>query len=472
MSEARLAEAESGRDLAVAGLFLGILALVSSPFLIGLPLGALALVASLIHLRRPGCRYRYKAIWGAATAVLGMAASVGAGYGYYRLVRHLIPIRAEARSQDTGKRWRGTAAPPLKVTTIGGETIELASLRGRRVLVDFWATWCGPCVQAIPDLNRLAKEWPDDLVIIGITGEDREHVKGFMTRKPIDYQVVSDLDHESLPSPFRDVQGLPTMFFIDRDGIIRSVIVGYHDYDALEARQWVAAAGELWAKHDRDQALKLAARALEVQIDASVERELLSVFESDPGYAALHDRVQSRIEDLLQHYERKYDRQLGRDRSSVLWTIWSLGAERKDAQAVPQLARYLEESALEEARWRAADALWQIGDARAVPHLIAALQDPSIKVAGFAASGLGDLGDASAVEPLLELFQRLSDNREEAKARVADALGKLGDKRAIAPIAASLAAIEEPAYVRWARPALHRLEEPALHRLEEDARRF
>jgi len=105
-------------------------------------------------------------------------------------------------------------------------------------------------------------------------------------------------------------------------------------------------------------------------------------------------------------------------------------------------------------------------------HLIAALQDPSIKVAGFAASGLGDLGDASAVEPLLELFQRLSDNREEAKARVADALGKLGDKRAIAPIAASLAAIEEPAYVRWARPALHRLEEPALHRLEEDARRF
>lgn len=58
---------------------------------------------------------------------------------------------------------------------------------------------------------------------------------------------------------------------------------------------------------------------------------------------------------------------------------------------------------------------------------------------------------------ILELFESLDDNREEAKARTADALGKLGDPRAIAPLTASLERIRDPEYVRWAEPALQRL---------------
>jgi HEAT repeat protein len=248
------------------------------------------------------------------------------------------------------------------------------------------------------------------------------------------------------------------MFFVGRDGIIRSALVGYHDYDALEAQLWIAEAARRHAEGRRDEALKLAATALEARLDADTEGALAAAVGGDPAYGELKERVRARVEGLLGHYERKYERSFSRDRASVLWVIWSLGAERKDREAVPHLVSYLEESALDEARWRAADALWLIGDRSAVPHLIAALQDPSPKVAGFAASGLGELGDADAVDPLLALFERLPDNRDEAKARVAEALGKLGDPRAIAPLSASLEAISDPGYVRWAAPALRRLQ--------------
>ncbi|PYQ46545.1 MAG: hypothetical protein DMF78_26175 [Acidobacteria bacterium] len=63
----------------------------------------------------------------------------------------------------------------------------------------------------------------------------------------------------------------------------------------------------------------------------------------------------------------------------------------------------------------------------------------------------------SAVDPLLALFATLPDNKEETKAHIADALGKLGDRRAAPAIKASLDVIRDPAYVRWARPALDRL---------------
>jgi hypothetical protein len=248
------------------------------------------------------------------------------------------------------------------------------------------------------------------------------------------------------------------VFFIDGAGVIRTVLTGYRDQDALEARVWALAAAGERGRGTVEEAHRLATLALETHLDEETGAELEAIFEGDPGYAALHGRVEGRVEALMGHYETKHDRPLVRNRSSAVWAIWSLGAEKKDREAVPHLVRYLRESALDEARWRAADALWEIGDRGAAPDLVAALQDPVPIVAGFAASALGDLGDASAVDPLLELFWRLPDNRGEAKARAADALGKLGDRRALAPIAASLEAIPDPSYVRWARPALRRLE--------------
>lgn len=345
----------------------------------------------------------------------------------------------------------------MALTTVDGVTLDPAALRGKHVVLDFWATWCRPCVEAIPELNRLAKEWENEVVIIGITDEDRETVAAFRKERPIDYHLVAGVADETLPEPFRRVDALPTLFFVDKEGIIRSVLEGYHHYDCLESRLRIWEVAARWSNGERDAALELAARTLEIHIEASVEDDLDAVFGDDPRYGAVHRQVTHRVHGLLDHYERKHGEHYQPDRVAVIWVIWNLGATHRDAEAVPHLVRYLRESTIEEARWRAADALWQIRDRRAVPDLIAALRDPSPMVAGFSASALGDLGDSATVQPLIELFHRLPDNRDEAKARVADALGKLGDRRAIGPIAASLDQIRDPAYVRWAAPALDRL---------------
>lgn len=447
--------------MAVAAFSFGLGAVLLSPVLVGFPLGVLGLGLGLVHLLN-GRRPRALAVWGSALSALAMLASLAAGVWYVRLLWQRLHAPSTARTErstDDWASWRGRAVPGIRVTTLEGETLDLTSLRGRVVVLDFWATWCRPCMKVIPDLNQLAGRWKDDVAVVGISSEERVTVERFRTAHPMEYRVVAGLDEQTLPEPFSRVSGIPTLFFIGRDGVLRSVLVGSHGYDALEAQLWVAEAAEGRAQGRTEESLRLAATALESQLDETTETALRDAFGEDAAYSELHDRVRSRIEGLLGHYEGKYGRSFGRDRASVVWAIWSLGAERKDEAALPYLVRYLEESVLDEARWRAADALWMIGDRRAVAPLVAALVDPSPRVAGFAASGLGDLGDASAVGPLLELFERLPDNRDDAKARVAEALGKLGDPRAIGPLAASLETVRDPAYARWVQPALRRLQQ-------------
>lgn len=219
------------------------------------------------------------------------------------------------------------------------------------------------------------------------------------------------------------------------------------------------AAAVAWARGEKAAALEHAARALEARTDRRTLARLDRAFGAAPDYRRLRARVTERVEALFGYYEAGYDRQgLRRDNATAQWVIGLAGATHKDTKAVPFLIPYVAESAFAETRAKAADALWYIGDRRAVPTLIAALGDPSLEVRGFAASGLGDIGDPAAVGPLLELFASLPDNREQVKARAADALGKLGDPRATGPIRESLATIADPSYRQWAQGALDRLQ--------------
>ena len=124
-----------------------------------------------------------------------------------------------------------SVAPDFSLTDLNGDPYTLSELRGKVVLVNFWATWCGPCRYEIPDLSRLYDAYQDSgLIVLGISLDDAktELVKKFAVNYKITYPV--------LHGPFKDllkitqiyggVNAIPTTFIIDREGNIVKKYLG------------------------------------------------------------------------------------------------------------------------------------------------------------------------------------------------------------------------------------------------------
>lgn len=220
--------------LSIASLILGIISIAFSIFLIGGILAVVGIILGVIHLKNRKL-YRTMAVWGVITSLLGLLVSVGMGSLYYRAYRRIRTFVGEAAKDRPAafSEWQGVRAPDFTVTGLAGERIRLSDLRGRRVVLNFWATWCPPCVREIPHFVRLAEEHGrDELVIVGISSEKADRLSGFVEERKINYQIVST---EDLPEPYKSVRSLPTTFFIDRNGVIQTVYRGYRDYETLKA---------------------------------------------------------------------------------------------------------------------------------------------------------------------------------------------------------------------------------------------
>jgi thiol-disulfide isomerase/thioredoxin/Cu/Ag efflux protein CusF len=126
---------------------------------------------------------------------------------------------------------------PLQADTIDGGKLDLAALRGRVVLLDFWATWCGPCKVELPILEKLQKELSGDgLSVIGITaGEEPAVVADFLKKMGITFPTAAlDEDHAFLRR--FAISGFPTTVLIDRDGTVVSYEVGGQSETSLRAQ--------------------------------------------------------------------------------------------------------------------------------------------------------------------------------------------------------------------------------------------
>ena len=219
----------SRMGLAIAALVLGVLSIFLSFLLVGGLLGVAGIALAMIHLiQRPEQR-RGMAISGVVLSLFGVIASVGFGVLYFFVLNDTLSSMMEA---GQSQKWVGVESPDFTVTTMDGQTFKLSDFSGRRVIVDYWATWCSPCIDEIPHFNKLRSAIPEDeLALVGISSESESTVKEFLLKHDLGYQVAAS---EDLPSPYSNIIVIPTTFFIDRNGIIQSVLVGYKEYDELK----------------------------------------------------------------------------------------------------------------------------------------------------------------------------------------------------------------------------------------------
>lgn len=128
------------------------------------------------------------------------------------------------------------AAPAYTLVTLDGDTVRSADLAGRVVVVNFWATWCGPCRLEMPSLQKLhAKRSTDDVVVLGLAADvgNEATLRSFLEERGITYPVGRATAEQR--RAFGGIPGIPTTFIVDRRGTIRHKVVGYFAPPALNA---------------------------------------------------------------------------------------------------------------------------------------------------------------------------------------------------------------------------------------------
>ncbi|HXC01407.1 MAG TPA: TlpA disulfide reductase family protein [Opitutaceae bacterium] len=120
-----------------------------------------------------------------------------------------------------------TPAPGWVLNDVDGKPVNFSQFKGKVIVLDFWATWCGPCRSEIPGYVKLQEKYRDKgLVIIGVSLDQAgpEVVKKFIGDFHLDYQVV--MGDDAVAQAFGGVDGIPTTFIIDRTGKIRDKKIG------------------------------------------------------------------------------------------------------------------------------------------------------------------------------------------------------------------------------------------------------
>ncbi len=130
----------------------------------------------------------------------------------------------------------GKAAPDIDLLTIDGEPVKLSALRGRPVLVNFWATWCPPCREEFPLMVDAYAEHADDgLEILGVMHQDfADGARDFAADMGATWPILDDPQDAAYGDYL--VVGMPTSFFIDADGVVRAFSLGGFSEDGLAAQ--------------------------------------------------------------------------------------------------------------------------------------------------------------------------------------------------------------------------------------------
>jgi thiol-disulfide isomerase/thioredoxin len=122
----------------------------------------------------------------------------------------------------------GFSAPEFTLETLQGESVSLSSLRGKPVILNFWASWCPPCRAEMPALENIHKRYSSEgLVVLAVNATAQDSKAGidqFLNEVDISFLIL--MDPASTAASLYEIRSLPTTFFIDRQGTIRDVVLG------------------------------------------------------------------------------------------------------------------------------------------------------------------------------------------------------------------------------------------------------
>lgn len=128
---------------------------------------------------------------------------------------------------------KGNIAPDFELETLEGEKVKLSNLRGEKVMVNFWATWCPPCRAEIPDLEKLHNNKDIHILAINATVSEKsiDNVKSFVDDMEMTFPIL--LDEENITPEMYNAFSLPNSFMIDTKGKIQFVALGAMNYDMM-----------------------------------------------------------------------------------------------------------------------------------------------------------------------------------------------------------------------------------------------
>jgi thiol-disulfide isomerase/thioredoxin len=140
--------------------------------------------------------------------------------------REVEETAAEDGKEGASKALEGKPAPAFTLKSLQDKDTALADYKGKVVVLDFWATWCGPCVASLPHLDKLAKEKADDGVVVFAVNleEEKDDVQKFITKKKLSLNVLLDTDG-AVGKQYK-ATAIPQTVVIGKDGVVKKVFVG------------------------------------------------------------------------------------------------------------------------------------------------------------------------------------------------------------------------------------------------------
>jgi peroxiredoxin len=147
-------------------------------------------------------------------------------------------IGVESTLLDTGSEAPpqvGEVAPNFSYTLADGTTHQLADLRGKKVLINFWATWCPPCREEMPDIQQVSNDYGGNFVVLAISRDDGpEQIRDFAQEMGLTFPLIANTTGDV--STRYGARGLPMSYFVNTDGTISYRQIGFMTRDFIETR--------------------------------------------------------------------------------------------------------------------------------------------------------------------------------------------------------------------------------------------